>query len=68
MRYTRYAPTWGLIFDIKPVRSALYRAGPTARKSVAAETGRVITEKVIKTATDKSASPIVFVSRNGRLS
>lgn len=39
--------------DVRPVHSALYQAGPSARESTAAESGQIITQKVIEQASTK---------------
>lgn len=46
--------------DEIPVHSAPHQARPTARKFAAAETGRVITGKVIEPETPGRAGPTVF--------
>ena len=49
--------------DAKPVRSALYRAGPKARKAESEEVERMLRAGVIELAQSEWASPVVLVPK-----
>lgn len=51
--------------DVRPVHSASYRAGQTARKFSPAETDRMISEKLIEPANTKWEASIVLDPKKG---
>lgn len=53
--------------NISPVQSISYRAGPPERKAAASKIDGMLQEEVIKQATTRWASSIVFAPKNGSL-